>query len=491
MKFLSSEKAVSEVIGYAIILGMSITGVAMIVLVGVPSIYKLQDMSTVRNVEQTFTMSGSQASGTLLGDAPQRVVNINPGGGVVTVEPNRTGMESYIVVKSANGTFNVTVPMGKVKYNYGDRIIGYEGGGIWSKYPSGGSVMISPPEFHFDGRTLTFAVLTVNGNTTFGGKGTAAVTFKKNSTMVLFPNTTIDKNRTNPLNFSDSGKVYVNVTSEFYDAWADYARSLSYTSIRTDPTNRTASIELKVVPSTMGGSTVITNPISFPGLDPANPAPLDNFSFKLIPPGKKVGGNMKYDKLDWDMRAKSGNKTLIYYFKSVGDWKDGNKVDLSIGYLDTDLSSNDKGETWVGSGMYTIKSDYYIYVNLLSNSTSLLYDEKEVGSTNSEHCKVNDVEKVHGTADPDYSWNGLDYSWNDLIITPSNANNTQLLSNITQHYFWEMAQSGGIFFTQCAPSDEDKHGPDLTNSSMIVNYSVSGDLTFMHISNNIADVDIN
>lgn len=483
MKLLSSEKAVSEVVGYAIILGISITGVAMIVLVGVPSIYKLQDMSIVRNVEQTFTMSGSQASGTLLGDAPQRVVNINPGGGVVTVEPNRTGMESYIVVKSANGTFNITVPMGKVKYNYGDRIIGYEGGGIWSKYPSGGSVMVSPPEFHFDGRTLTFSVLTVNGNTTFGGKGTAAVTFKKNSTMVLFPNTTIDKNRTNPLNFSNSGKIYVNVTSEFYDAWADYARSLSYTSIRTDSTNRTASIELRVVPSTLGGSTVITNPIGFPGLDPANPAPLDNFSFKLIPPGKKVGNNMKYDKLNWDMRARSGNKTLIYYFKS-DDWKVDNKVDLLIGYLDTDLSPEGNGETWVGSSLYTIQSDYYIYVNLLSNSTNILYKSDEVGSTNSENCKLNGVSKVHGIANPDYSWD-------NLTITETNANNTQPLSNITQHYFWEMAQSGSIFFTQCAPSGDDKHGPDLTNSSMVVNYSVTGDLTFLHISNSIADVSIN
>ncbi len=153
----------------------------MIVLVGVPSIYKLQDMTAVKNAEQAFTLSGSQASGTLLGDAPQRVVNINPGGGVVTVEPNGTGRESYVIIKSANNTFDITIPMGKVKYTYGDRIVAYEGGGIWSKYPSGGSVMLSPPEFHYDGRTLTLPVPTILGNASISGKGAGAVIFTKDS----------------------------------------------------------------------------------------------------------------------------------------------------------------------------------------------------------------------------------------------------------------------------------------------------------------------
>ncbi|MCZ7402955.1 MAG: hypothetical protein O8C61_12100 [Candidatus Methanoperedens sp.] len=478
MRFLGSENAVSEVVGYALILALTVTGVGMIVLVGVPSIYQLQDMTNIKDAEQAFTMSSFRASGTLLGDAPMRVDKINLGGGTVTLEPNMTGKESYVTIKSANGTFNINISMGKVKYSYGERILGYEGGGVWSKYPSGGSVMLSPPEFHFDGKTLTFAVLTVNGNTTVGGKGTAEVIFKNKSTSVLFPTT--DPNKQNPLNFSNTGKVYVNITSDFYDAWADYARSLSYTSVKTNSTKHTANIELTVVPSTFGGTNVITNPINFPGIDPSDTTPLDNFSFKIIPSCSTEHGHVHCDnKLNWDIRGTSGNKTLIFYFKSE-NWDVGNNVDLSIGYIDKSSPSN--GETWLGSDIYTIQPDYYIYVDLLNKSTSLTYIQNIVGSTNANVCKTSG-EKITGIDNPALSWGSSPY------INVSNVNRTQTLYNITEHYFWEMSQTGTFFFNQCSPGGN--QNPDPSQSSMIVNYNATGDITFLHISNNIADVSIN
>ncbi|MDO9098106.1 MAG: hypothetical protein Q7U60_08295, partial [Candidatus Methanoperedens sp.] len=133
MKLLKSEKAEAEVIGHVIILGITILGVSMIALYGIPAIYSLQDMANVKSVEQAFTVLDSRASRAILGESPLQITNINLGGGTLTVETNSTGTKSYMVIKSKNDTFNVTIPMGKIKYQLGDRIVAYEGGGVWSK----------------------------------------------------------------------------------------------------------------------------------------------------------------------------------------------------------------------------------------------------------------------------------------------------------------------------------------------------------------------
>lgn len=161
MKILASRNAESEVVGHVIIMGITILGVSIITLYGVPAIYSLEDMANSKNAEQAFTVLDSKASRVTLGESPLQITNINLGGGTMTVEPNGTN-PSYMVVKDQNNTFNVTIPMGKIKYQLGDRIVAYEGGGVWAQYPGGGTVMLSPPEIHYNGVTLTLPVFTIN-----------------------------------------------------------------------------------------------------------------------------------------------------------------------------------------------------------------------------------------------------------------------------------------------------------------------------------------
>ncbi|MDP2844914.1 MAG: hypothetical protein Q8N79_02420 [Candidatus Methanoperedens sp.] len=117
MKLLKSEKAEAEVIGHVIILGITILGVSMIALYGIPAIYSLQDMANVKSVEQAFTVLDSRASRAILGESPLQITNINLGGGTLTVEPNGAS-PSYMVIKSKNDTFNFTIPMGKINTNW-------------------------------------------------------------------------------------------------------------------------------------------------------------------------------------------------------------------------------------------------------------------------------------------------------------------------------------------------------------------------------------
>ncbi len=458
MKFLSSEKAVSEVIGHVIILGLAVTGVALITLIGAPSIYKLQDMAVIRNVEQGFTVLDSRASTSLIGDSPIQVTDMNPGDGILAVEPNGTGRESFMEIKSENRTFNITIPMGKVKYRLGERIVAYEGGGIWSKYPSGGSVMLSPPEFHYNGRTLTLPSITVNGTADIGGKGKASISFKKNTTVLLYPNTTVDPNRTNPLNYSLSGKVFVNITSDFYDAWADYARGLLYTKVSTNSTGHKASIELKVVPNTFGGLADYSNIINLRGL-PNKDNPADNFSFRIK--------DSNFHNFNWQLTTYSGTKTLVFELKKG--------TDLNIGYRDTAQNPNN-AEIWVKNDAFTVVDDN-VDVDLLNASINLTYEGTIVGTDTPCANKMNSAD-IHIPA----------FSWSDRTINTTAGFNEESLYNITQHYIRLIAQSSGdATFSGCSPGGG--HGPE-PGSQMLIDYDAVGAITFLHISSNTADVSI-
>jgi len=248
MTFINSEKADAEVIGHIILLGLTITGIGLITLVGVPTIYKLEDMSTVKNAEQTYTMLDSSASKVALGETPKQTIDVNLNGGSISVVPNSSSQLSYVLFELQNGsnTISIPVPMGKIIYRLGDRDVAYEGGGVWSKYPTG-SVMLSPPEFNYNGITLTFPIVNISGNYSAGGKGTATLRLEKenstNNTRIIYPTNTyknpIDQNMT---------KVTITIKSEYYDAWADYFKTLSLVKVDSYPDEKKVVVSLDPPP---------------------------------------------------------------------------------------------------------------------------------------------------------------------------------------------------------------------------------------------------
>ncbi|MFZ3059651.1 MAG: hypothetical protein WA102_07910 [Candidatus Methanoperedens sp.] len=434
MKLLSSETAASEVIGHILILFITILGVGMIALYGVPAIYSLEDMANSKNTEQAFTVLDSRASRVTLGESPLQVTNINLGGGTMTVEPNSSTNPSYMVVNSSS--FNVTIPMGRVKYTLGDRIVAYEGGGVWAQYAGGGTVMLSPPEIHYNGWTLTLPVINVSGSASVGGKGTAVVSFKKMATIIQYPNASI-AGRTNPVNGSDIGKVNVNITSDYYKAWADYARTLSYTNISVNDTGKTAIIELEVT-SPMGtfslpGQIVIRN------VNTSNPTPLNNFSVNLFStaPTDEI-------KLELEVKNETG-----YEFK-IDLHRDGNGVvDIEVKY---EGKNPNPDEEWKYS--YTDTS-YPFNFDFLNRSMNLTYDDS--------HCSQ---------------------TWTPQYCKPPIQYNQTSLYNIIEHYF----QLLGTDFTIKV---EHENHVDYSRSTYTLNYDPGpGALTYLHITENRADVGI-
>ncbi|NJD77845.1 MAG: hypothetical protein FIB08_12245 [Candidatus Methanoperedens sp.] len=252
MTFLRSDKAEAEVVGHMIILGLTLTGIAMIMLVGVPTINSMEEMAKVRNAEQMYTVFDSRASKVALGDAPVQVIKLDTAGGRIDVVSNLSSDESYVLfeLKNITGTTtNIKIPMGKITYMMGDREVAYEGGGVWSKYPEG-SVMLSPPEFNYNGFTMTFPVINISGSSSVAGKGGTSLKIeKKGVPQMIYPNATFQ----NPVS-ENITQISITIKSEYYDAWADYFRSKTLVKVNPVPDEKKVTVTLETLPVAMNFS---------------------------------------------------------------------------------------------------------------------------------------------------------------------------------------------------------------------------------------------
>ncbi|MFC7176134.1 DUF7305 domain-containing protein [Halosegnis marinus] len=106
--------------------------------------------------------------------------------------------------------------------------------------PAGGPVgMVTPPEFHFEGRTLTVPVVSVAADDDPERLPSGRLAVSAAGSRSVFPNATLG--RTNPV---PSERVRVSVRSDYYEAWAAYFERHVGGVVEADDANRTATVVL-------------------------------------------------------------------------------------------------------------------------------------------------------------------------------------------------------------------------------------------------------
>lgn len=361
-------RADAEVVGHVIVLGITILGVGMITLYGIPAISSLQDMANLKNAEQAFTVLDSRASRSALGEAPRQITDFALGGGYISIIPNSSSDPSYILIEIRNSSSlisSVSIPMGKIVYKLGDREVAYEGGGVWSKYPSA-SIMLSPPEFHYNGETLTLPVVNITGNSSMGGKGTVALNIeKKGNPLLIYPNAT----NNNPI---PENATYVNITinSTYYDAWASYFRSIPLTNIYSDPIKKNVTVKLQNPPKT---TNILYGILASEEISLENSAKIDSYN---------SSGVNNYS------QTRSGN----------GSIRANNKINLNNPQVIVNGSAFSGGNI-IGSRMATITKDAYSspFPNVIVGGTKYpAVDKISVQSaTELVNSKINDTKALH------------------------------------------------------------------------------------------------
>lgn len=211
-------RAQSEVIGLVILFGLSVTAIGIVLAFGQPAISDASESAQFDRMQNEFALLDSRISTSALGASESQSVSLNVGSGTLMSNPDA----SWMSVEYDNATgFNselANITMGNVKYVQGDRTIAYEGGGVWkSEKGSDFTELVSTPEFHYKGSTLTLPAYNVTGAGGFSGEGNSLFVGSAGNPELEFPDGSLD----NPL---QEGNVTITVKSEYYRGWEKYFR---------------------------------------------------------------------------------------------------------------------------------------------------------------------------------------------------------------------------------------------------------------------------
>ncbi|TFH47168.1 MAG: hypothetical protein E4G94_00775 [ANME-2 cluster archaeon] len=245
----NAENAQSEVIGYSLLLGVLVTAVGIIIVLAAPIIQESKNDAYLKNVEQGFTVLDSKISMVGLGNSPSQLVQIYTQAGDIVIDDDTYSRISVIFYNGSDRYEVYNSSMGTVEYTLGQDKIAYEGGGTFRKYPGDDNViMITPPEFHYNGETLTLPIIRINSNQSIGGSGVVNLYFQSNNTPnVLFPNPDENPEFINPL--LKGKQVYVVIKSDYYKAWAKYIEERTDASVVTNDAAKEVRVNLNARPS--------------------------------------------------------------------------------------------------------------------------------------------------------------------------------------------------------------------------------------------------
>lgn len=238
------ERGQSDVLGVALITALVVVGTVGIVALGSGVLSGAQVDAQIESAEQAMTKLDATAALVALGQSDTQRASVSLRGidEQLNVHPSE-GWMNVTIVNRSTGEYKSTVmnrTLGEITYENGDTKIAYQGGGVWKKV-EGGSLMVSPPEFHYRGNTLTLPLITVEneGDGVYSGDLTLKSTETRDQ---RFPNKS--EGYSNPL--PEEKQVNVTVHSEYYDAWGRFFAQRTDGEVTYDHPNNTVVVELVV-----------------------------------------------------------------------------------------------------------------------------------------------------------------------------------------------------------------------------------------------------
>jgi flagellin-like protein len=248
------DRAQSSPIAVVLLLGMVIAGAGVVVGVGSIAIEETTEQTELARVEHALTMFDARTAMVGLGETTAQAVPLGGrAGGRYVADPDAGWLR--ITHLNYSGTDDAVVynqSLGSLRYTNGESEVAYQGGGVWRR-TDGGTVMVSPPEFHYRDATLTLPVIRVVDGDAAGGPTTTAFVDRADPTRRIYPVIHPDgdeeryPNGERYLNPVRNGTVRVTVKSRYYEGWASYFDVRTTGLVTVDHDSGTATVELKTV----------------------------------------------------------------------------------------------------------------------------------------------------------------------------------------------------------------------------------------------------
>lgn len=160
---MTRESAVSEVIGYVIILGIVFLVFGLIFFNATALFSDTEDAERLENAQRSFTVLQSNVEEVVFGESPRKTTQVRLSGGSVSVGSERTRM---ILEVGGEEVRNRT--LSPIEYTFGDEGVTYENGAVF-RQSVGDVAMASEPGWVIRDNTISRDIVSIPGIRTFGG----------------------------------------------------------------------------------------------------------------------------------------------------------------------------------------------------------------------------------------------------------------------------------------------------------------------------------
>ena len=238
----NDDRGVSEVLGFALLIGIVMVGVGVVLFVGGDALDRHQQEVELSQAEHAMVQLDTEASRVALdGTSTQQVdLGLKGSGGSLDVDPDAGWMRvEHVNYTTSESTEVTNTSLGAVTYEHGETTVAYQGGGVW-RSDDGDAVMRSRPEVHFQNDTLSMPIVGVERGS---GVYSEVEISRSGEADQRFPNESA--NMTNKV---DDSIVRVTVQSDYYEAWGRYFEDEQDATVQYDHENELVIVEFLAIP---------------------------------------------------------------------------------------------------------------------------------------------------------------------------------------------------------------------------------------------------
>nr|WP_303716304.1 hypothetical protein [Methanoculleus marisnigri] len=145
-----NDKAVSEAIGFILILGIVITGISLVTLYGYPVLLKEQSNTDVKNMERAMIVIQNDMKSLCFKNVPYKETSLQVSGGTLEVI-NATSYGGSINVSNSTDSWDYSVGALIYRSDRSNEVITLENGAVMTRQDgSTGSAMLAEPRWFYD-----------------------------------------------------------------------------------------------------------------------------------------------------------------------------------------------------------------------------------------------------------------------------------------------------------------------------------------------------
>jgi len=477
---LGDVRAQSETIGVVLILGMVILGMTAVIGFGSQALDATEERSEIANAEQTMAQFDSKAAQVALGDSAVQSVPFEQQDGSYQVDPSAGHIT---VIQEGSPIYNTD--LGALVYENDETRIAYQGGGVWRKDRSGTAQMISPPEFHYRGETLTLPILKFTADPdAAAGATTAAVTQPSppGAFQSIYPD---GGSRTNPV---ENGQVKITVQSEYCEGWEEYFRER--TEAQIDPCSGGQEVSVTLVTPNLVG----------------NIEPVPNEGNELQPRGMKQDHNVNqfdltlkrdghFNNMHWSLHSPSDSGNQKFELHIYSDDKCKGNPGTFDGTLDVSIYYNDGGDKYEGWQKQNIdpstNPDFTVNCGSgeltvdFTSDTELTYRNIDMTGSDNKWQYGNEIKSQTVPASTTF-----DQHASDGGRTYNRGSDTETLDFLINHYLSLLAPNFDLVVAD-GPGGSSRVDEDASTGNFYYDTGGREYITFLHVTENKITVELN